>query len=70
MRLGTCLTSTFKITKGASRKQNAAVVRVFTETLARKLGKKPEPIPIGIEKAVLEAWGFGGLLSDALRKGK
>jgi hypothetical protein len=45
-------------------------VRGSAKTLARTLGNKPEPIPIGIEKAVLEACGFGGLLSEALQKGK
>jgi len=32
------------------------------------LGNKPEPIPIVIENAVLEAWGLGGVSSDALVK--
>lgn len=31
-----------QITKGASREQKAVIVREFTETLVRTLGKKPE----------------------------
>jgi len=56
--------------QGAAREQKAAIVREFTETLVPTLGKKPEHIPIVIENAVLEDWGFGGVLSDELRKGK
>jgi 4-oxalocrotonate tautomerase len=59
-----------QITKGASREQKAAIVREFTETLVRTLGKKPEHIHIVIENVELEDWGFDGVLSDELGKGK
>ena len=45
-------------------------MREFTETLVRTLGKKPEQIHIVIENVELEDWGFGGVLSDELGKGK
>ena len=59
-----------QITKGTSREQKAAIVREFTETLVRTLGKKPEHIHIVIENVELEDWGFGGVLSDELRSRK
>jgi 4-oxalocrotonate tautomerase len=59
-----------QITKGASREQKAVIVREFTETLVRTLGKKPEHIHIVIENVELEDWGFDGVLSDELGKGK
>ena len=59
-----------QITKGATREQKATIVREFTETLVRVLGKKPDHIHIVIENVELEDWGFGGVLSDELRKTK
>ena len=49
-----------QITKGATREQKAAIVREFTQTLVRTLGKKPEHIHSVIENVELEDWGFAG----------
>jgi 4-oxalocrotonate tautomerase len=53
-----------QITKGATREQKAAIVREFTETLVRTLGKKPEHTHIVIEEIAEEDWGFAGMLTD------
>ncbi len=57
-----------QITKGATREQKAAIVREFTETLVRVLGKKPEHTHIVIEEIDDENWGFAGILTDDFRK--
>ncbi len=57
-----------QITKGATREQKAAIVREFTDTLVRVLGKKPEHTPIVIEEIDDENWGFAGILTDDFRK--
>ena len=57
-----------QITKGATRAQKAEIVRDFTETLVRVLGKKPEHTHIVIQEIADEDWGFAGILTDDFRK--
>jgi 4-oxalocrotonate tautomerase len=57
-----------QITKGASRAQKAEIVREFTATLARVLGKKPEHTHIVIQEIEDDNWGFAGVLTDDYRK--
>ncbi|MDQ4135318.1 MAG: 4-oxalocrotonate tautomerase family protein [Pseudomonadota bacterium] len=57
-----------QITKGATREQKATIVREFTDTLVRVLGKKPEHTHVVIEEIDDENWGFGGILTDDFRK--
>lgn len=53
-----------QITTGASREQKAEIVRDFTATLQRVLGKKPEHTHIVIQEIEEADWGFSGLLTD------
>ena len=53
-----------QITAGASREQKAEIVRDFTATLQRVLGKKPEHTHIVIQEIAEADWGFAGLLTD------
>jgi 4-oxalocrotonate tautomerase len=57
-----------QITKGATREQKATIVREFTDTLVRVLGKKPEHTHVVIEEIDHENWGFAGILTDDFRK--
>ena len=57
-----------QITKGATRSQKEVVVREFTDTLVRVLGKRPEHIHIVIQEIADEDWGFDGMLTDDYRK--
>jgi len=57
-----------QITKGATRAQKEALVREFTDTLVRVLGKKPEHTHIVIQEIAEEDWGFAGMLTDDYRK--
>ncbi|TLS50290.1 4-oxalocrotonate tautomerase family protein [Paenibacillus antri] len=57
-----------QITRGASREQKAQVVKEFTETLVRVLGKKPEHTHIVIQEIEDENWGYSGVLTDDFRK--
>jgi len=57
-----------QIIKGATREQNSAIVREFTETLVRVLGKKPEHTHIVIQDIEETDWGFAGLLTDDYRR--
>jgi 4-oxalocrotonate tautomerase len=57
-----------QITKGATREQKSQVVREFTDTLVRVLGKKPEHTHIVIQEIDDEDWGFDGVLTDEWRK--
>lgn len=57
-----------QITQGASREQKAQIVKEFTETLVRVLGKKPEHTHIVIDEIAEENWGFAGLLTDDWQK--
>lgn len=57
-----------QITRGATREQKAQLVKDFTESLARVLGKKPEHTHIVIQEIEESDWGFGGQLTDDWRK--
>jgi len=57
-----------QIIKGATREQKSAIVREFTETLVRVLGKKPEHTHIVIQDIEETDWGFAGLLTDDYRR--
>ena len=57
-----------QIVAGTSREQRLAIVREFTDTLVRVLGKKPEHTHIVIEEVPEENWGFAGMLTDEWRK--
>jgi len=57
-----------QITKGATRDQKAQIVKEFTETLVKVLGKKPEHTHIVIQDIDEENWGFSGMLTDDFRK--
>ena len=51
-----------QITKGATRAQKAEIVKTFTETLVRVLGKDPQNTHIVIQEIEREDWGHGGVL--------
>lgn len=51
-----------QITKGASREQKAEIVKSFTDTLVRVLGKVPENTHIVIQEIEREDWGHAGVL--------
>jgi 4-oxalocrotonate tautomerase len=53
-----------QIIAGATREQKAQLVKEFTESLARVMGKKPEYTNIIIEEIAEEDWGYAGLLTD------
>ncbi len=53
---------------GVTSEQKAAVVREFTDTLVRHLGKKPEHIHIVIDEVDPENWGFSGVLTTEYRR--
>ncbi|GGO66475.1 tautomerase family protein [Bowmanella pacifica] len=53
-----------QITKGATREQKAELVKDFTASLARVLGKKPEHTHIVIQEVEEQDWGYAGLLTD------
>jgi 4-oxalocrotonate tautomerase len=57
-----------QITRGATREQKQSVVKEFTDTLVRVLGKKPEHIHIVIQEIEEEDWGFAGMLTDDYRR--
>lgn len=57
-----------QITSGATREQKAAVVREFTDTLVRVMGKQPEHIHILIQEVAPADWGFAGQLTDDWRR--
>jgi 4-oxalocrotonate tautomerase len=57
-----------QITKGATREQKEVIVREFTETLVRVLGKKPEHTHIVIQEIEDVDWGFAGILTDEFRR--
>lgn len=57
-----------QITKGASREQKAELVKDFTDSLVRVLGKKPEHIHVVIQEIAEEDWGYAGLLTDEWKK--
>ncbi len=51
-----------QITKGATREQKAEIVKEFTQTLVRVLGKNPENTHIVIQEIEREDWGHAGEL--------
>ena len=51
-----------QITKGATREQKAQLVKEFTETLVRVLGKNPQNTHIVIQEIDREDWGHAGAL--------
>lgn len=51
-----------QITKGATRQQKAEIVKEFTETLLRVLGKNPQATHIVIQEIEREDWGHAGML--------
>ena len=57
-----------KITEGATREEKAELVRDFTDSLVRVLGKRPEHIHIVITEVAEENWGFAGQLTDEWRQ--
>lgn len=57
-----------QITEGATRQEKAQLVKEFTESLGRILGKKPEHTHIVIEEIPEENWGFSGQLTDDWKK--
>ena len=57
-----------QITPRATRAQKAQVVREFTDTIVRVLGKRPEHIHVVIQELAEQDWGFAGRLTDELRR--
>jgi 4-oxalocrotonate tautomerase len=57
-----------QITTGATREQKSELVKEFTESLVRILGKKPEHTHIVIQEIADENWGFSGMLTDEWKK--
>jgi 4-oxalocrotonate tautomerase len=54
-----------KMTAGATKDQKAQIVKEFTDTLVRVLGKNPQNTHIAIDEVERENWGHaGGLVSD------
>ena len=51
-----------QITRGATREQKAEIVKAFTETLVRVLGKNPQNTHIVIQEIEREDWGHAGEL--------
>ncbi|AZO77128.1 putative tautomerase K2 [Bosea sp. 62] len=51
-----------QITKGATREQKAEIVKEFTQTLVRVLGKNPQSTHIVIQEIEREDWGHAGTL--------
>jgi len=61
-----------KIVKGnVTADQKSQIIREFTDTLVRVLGKKPEHTHIVIDEVDTDNWGFAGMsTTDFLRKAK
>jgi 4-oxalocrotonate tautomerase family enzyme len=57
-----------QITKGATREQKAQLVKEFTDSLVRVLGKKPEHTHIVIQEIEEADWGYAGMLTDDWKK--
>ncbi len=54
-----------KLTAGATKDQKAQIVKEFTDTLVRVLGKNPQNTHIVIDDVERENWGHAGqLVSD------
>ena len=59
-----------QMVKCATREQKATIVKEFTDTLVRVLGKKPEHTHVVIQEIEAEDWGFAGILNDELQQQK
>ncbi|MCF6288673.1 MAG: 4-oxalocrotonate tautomerase family protein [Proteobacteria bacterium] len=59
-----------QITKGATRKQKAELVKNITDSLVRVLNKKSEHIHVVIQEIEEENWGYAGMLTDDWKKNK
>jgi 4-oxalocrotonate tautomerase len=57
-----------QITKGTTKAQKAELVRDFTESLERVLGKKPEHTHVVIQEIEEQNWGYAGMLTDDWKK--
>ncbi|CAN7273062.1 4-oxalocrotonate tautomerase family protein [Bosea sp. LjRoot9] len=57
-----------QITKGTTREQKAEIVKEFTDTLVRVLGKNPANTHIVIQEIERENWGHAGALVDKPRE--
>lgn len=57
-----------QVTAGLTRQQKTELVKEFTATLQRVLGKKPEHTHIVIQEIAEEDWGFAGMLTDDWKK--
>jgi len=53
-----------QITKGVTREQKSLLVKEFTDSLIKLLGKKPEHVHIVIQEIEEDNWGFSGLLTN------
>ena len=51
-----------KMTRGATKDQKALIVKEFTDTLVRVLGKNPQNTHIVIDEVERENWGHAGQL--------
>ncbi len=51
-----------KMVRGATKAQKAEIVKEFTDTLVRVLGKNPQNTHIVIEEIERESWGHAGEL--------
>lgn len=58
-----------QITKGASRRQKAQVIKDITQSLISVLGKRPEHIHVVIQEIAEEDWVFEGLPTDVWKQG-
>lgn len=52
---------------GVTREQKAQVIKEFTETLERVLGKRPDLTHIVIEEVDTDNWGYAGMTTTAYR---
>ena len=58
-----------KITRdGVTPDHKVQIVREFTDTLVRVLGKRPDHIHIVIDEVGEENWGFDGVLTTEYRR--
>lgn len=57
-----------QVTKGVTREDKSELVKEFTRTLEKVLGKKPEHTHIVIQEIEEENWGFAGMLTDDWKK--
>ena len=53
---------------GVTADQKAEIVRDFTNTLGRVLGKRPEHIHVVIDEVPVENWGYAGVLTTEYRR--